>query len=143
MYRRNNAAAPPLYLLVIVLIPIGAAIYIASTRFTDNRHAGFDVIFGSLEGLLCAWFAFRWFHPPIRNSAGWAWGSRHPATAFGINFGTGNYAGQRKRDDENERGDLEGGQISKRHREPLSIELSDYPTAGLGHGSPESQRPLV
>jgi hypothetical protein len=37
---RKAAAAPPLHLLVIVFIPIATAIYIASTQFTDHKHAG-------------------------------------------------------------------------------------------------------
>ena len=81
---RKHAAAPPLYLLVLVLIPIFGAIYIASTRYTDGKHEGFDVGFGSLEGLICAWFAFRWYHLPIRRGSGWAWAPRHPSAAFGL-----------------------------------------------------------
>jgi hypothetical protein len=89
---REEAAAPPLYLLVIVLMPIAAAIYIASTRFTDNKHAGFDILFGSLEGLLCAWFAIRWYHPSMYRAGGWAWAPRRRSAAFGIGIGMGGFA---------------------------------------------------
>ncbi|KAL8937880.1 MAG: hypothetical protein Q9216_004206, partial [Gyalolechia sp. 2 TL-2023] len=43
-------AAPPLPLLLLPLIPICVAIYISSTRFSDFRHHGFDIIFGALMG---------------------------------------------------------------------------------------------
>lgn len=88
---RSQSAAPPIHLFVIVFIPIGAAIYIASTRYTDYKHHGFDVLFSSIEGAVCAWFSFRWYHMPIRRGAGWAWGPRSNDRAFGIRIGTGTY----------------------------------------------------
>lgn len=88
---RSQSAAPPLYLLVIVLIPIGPAVYIASTRYSDYKHAGLDVLFSSIEGAVCAWFAFRWYHLPIRRGAGWSWGPRSSDRAFGIGVDTGSY----------------------------------------------------
>jgi hypothetical protein len=91
---REEIAAPPLYLLVVVFIPTAAAIYIASTRFTDNKHAGFDVLFGSLEGLVCAWFALRMYHPPLYCAGGWAWAPRRRSAAFGIGIGAGGFAAQ-------------------------------------------------
>ncbi|KAF2471951.1 PAP2-domain-containing protein [Lindgomyces ingoldianus] len=90
---RNHAAAPPVYTLVVILVPIGSAIYISSTRFTDYRHHGFDIIFGSLIGIVCAWFSFRWYHPPIRRGAGWSWGPRSYQRAWGIGVGVGGYVG--------------------------------------------------
>lgn len=90
---RNQAAAPPVYTLVLVLVPIGGAIYITSTRFTDFRHHGFDLIFGSLIGIVCAWFSFRWYHLPIRQGAGWAWGPRSFQRSWGISVGMGSYVG--------------------------------------------------
>ena len=90
---RNQAAAPPTYLLVLVLIPIGAAVYITSSRYADFRHQGFDVITGSLIGIVCAWFSFRWYHLPIRQGAGWAWGARSRERAFGVGIGVGSYVG--------------------------------------------------
>ncbi|GME25797.1 hypothetical protein GTA08_BOTSDO12361 [Neofusicoccum parvum] len=88
---RSQSAAPPIHLFVIVFIPIGAAIYIASTRYTDYKHHGFDVLFSSIMGILSAWFCFRWYHMPIRRGAGWAWGPRSNDRAFGIGIGTGTY----------------------------------------------------
>lgn len=83
---RMNAAAPPLYLLVLVLTPVFGATYIASTRYTDGKHAGFDVLFGSLEGVICAWFAFRWYHLPLSRGSGWAWAPRDAHVAFGFGY---------------------------------------------------------
>ena len=130
---RKAAAAPPLYLLVIISIPICAAIYIASTLFTDGKHAGFDVLFGSLECLLCAWFAFRYYHP-IRKGAGRAWGPRHENVAFRSRMGLKSYRagynackGKEMRMDDMERGNV-------------GMELQNMGSIG---GSYESQRGLV
>lgn len=90
---RNQAAAPPVYTLALVLTPVCAAIYITSTRFTDYRHHGFDLIFGSLIGIVCSWFSFRWYHLPIRQGAGWAWGPRSYQRSWGIGVGVGSYVG--------------------------------------------------
>ena len=90
---RNQAAAPPTYLLVIAFIPIGAAIYISSTRYSDFRHHGFDIIFGSLMGFALAWFTFRWYHLPIRQGAVWSWGARSRDRAFAVPVGVHGYVG--------------------------------------------------
>ena len=91
---RNRAAAPPNHLIIVAFIPIGIAIWITSTRFVEYYHFGFDVISGSLIGIGSAWFAFRWYHLPVRNGQGWAWGSRSRDRAFGIAVGTNNYVGE-------------------------------------------------
>lgn len=70
-----------------------SAIYVCSTRFTDFRHFGFDLLFGSLIGITCAWFSFRWYHLPITRGAGWAWGPRSYERAWGIGVGVGSYVG--------------------------------------------------
>lgn len=90
---RYQAAAPPVYTLVLVLIPIGSAIYITSTRFTDFRHFGFDLLFGSMIGIISAWFSFRWYHLPITRGAGWSWGPRSYQRSWGIGVGVGSYVG--------------------------------------------------
>ncbi|KAF2813525.1 PAP2-domain-containing protein [Mytilinidion resinicola] len=90
---RNQAAAPPVYVLVLALIPICAAIYISSTRFSDFRHHGFDILFGSAIGIICAYFSFRWYHLPIRQGAGWSWGARSRDRAWFIGVGRGSYVG--------------------------------------------------
>jgi hypothetical protein len=90
---RNQNAAPPVYTLILILVPLGAAVYISSTRFTDFRHHGFDIISGSLLGIVCAWFSFRWYHLPVTRGAGWAWGPRSYERAWGIGVGRGAYVG--------------------------------------------------
>jgi len=91
---RYQSAAPPVYTLVLILIPIGAAIYICSTRFTDFRHFGFDLLFGSFIGIVSAWFSFRWYHLPITRGAGWSWGPRSYQRSWGIGVGVGSYVGK-------------------------------------------------
>ncbi|EPE31569.1 Acid phosphatase/Vanadium-dependent haloperoxidase [Glarea lozoyensis ATCC 20868] len=90
---RNEAAAPPVYLLAIAIIPWFASIYIASTRYSDFRHHGFDILFGYLIGLVTSIFAFRYYHLPIRQGAGWSWGPRSSDRSFWAGIGVGNYAG--------------------------------------------------
>jgi hypothetical protein len=90
---RYQAAAPPVWCLVLILIPIGSAIYICSTRFTDFRHQGFDILFGSFIGIVSSWFSFRWYHLPVTRGAGWSWGPRSYTRAWGIGVGVGSYVG--------------------------------------------------
>lgn len=90
---RYQAAAPPVYTLILVLLPVGSAIYICSTRFTDYRHFGFDLIFGSLIGITTSWFSFRLYHLPITRGAGWSWGPRSFKRSWGIGVGVGSYVG--------------------------------------------------
>ncbi|KAF2743112.1 PAP2 domain-containing protein [Sporormia fimetaria CBS 119925] len=90
---RYQAAAPPVWTLILVLVPVGAAIYITSTRFTDFRHHGWDLIFGSLIGITTSWFSFRWYHLPITRGAGWSWGPRSYMRSWGIGVGVGSYVG--------------------------------------------------
>lgn len=70
---RNRAAAPPVYLLILAIVPFFASIYIASTRYSDFRHHGFDILFGYFIGTVTAIFAFRYYHLPISQGAGWSW----------------------------------------------------------------------
>jgi hypothetical protein len=90
---RYQNAAPPVYTLILILVPIGSAIYICASRFVDFRHFGFDILFGSLIGITCAWFSFRFYHLPITRGAGWAWGPRSYDRAWGIGVGRGSYVG--------------------------------------------------
>lgn len=91
---RKQAAAPPVYLLLLPLIPISIAFYISSTRFSDFRHHGFDIIFGSSMGIAISWLSFRMYHMPIQRGAGWSWGPRSTSRAWGIGIGVGGYAGE-------------------------------------------------
>ncbi|PGH18537.1 hypothetical protein AJ79_00316 [Helicocarpus griseus UAMH5409] len=89
---RNQSAAPPTYLLLIAAAPIVAATYIGSSRWFDNRHHGFDIIFGSALGIFFAWLGFHWYHLPLSSGgAGWAWGARSPERAFFAGIGTSGY----------------------------------------------------
>lgn len=88
---RNQAAAPPLYLLLIAIIPTLLSIYICSTRFSDFRHHGFDLLFGFFIGLTVAIFSFRFYHLPISQGAGWSWGPRSSDRAFWAGVGVGSY----------------------------------------------------
>ncbi|KAL8688010.1 MAG: hypothetical protein Q9218_005973 [Villophora microphyllina] len=113
---RDQSAAPPLYLFPIPLIPFCAAIYIASTRFSDFRHHGFDILFGSLMGSVIAIFTFRLYHLPINRGGGWAWGARGPRTAFWTGIGTGGYVVEEtKKRDVEEGFDFGNGKGSSEH----------------------------
>lgn len=48
-----------LFRLLIVFIPLGAATVVSVTRVLDNRHHPFDVLFGSVLGIGCAWIGYR------------------------------------------------------------------------------------
>lgn len=91
---RSQAAAPPVYLLVCALIPVCAAIYISSTRYSDFYHHGFDIIAGAILGIASAWLGFRWFHMPVRRGGGWAWAPRSPNQAFSGGIGPLTYTSE-------------------------------------------------
>lgn len=91
---RNAAAAPPNYLIIPALLPVGVAVYICSTRYAEFYHFGFDIIFGSLIGIATSWLSFRWYHLPISRGQGWAWGARSKDRSFAIGVGTGGYVGE-------------------------------------------------
>ncbi|KAK8166850.1 PAP2 domain-containing protein [Phyllosticta citrichinensis] len=90
---RNQAAAPPTYTLVLAVLPVAVAVFISASRYFDFRHHGFDILFGSLLGIAMAWLSFRWYHLPIREGAGWAWGARSRNRAWGVGVGVLGYVG--------------------------------------------------
>lgn len=92
MAARRQAAAPPIYLLVIALCPFFLSIFISSTRWFDFRHHGFDILFGYFIGLVVSIFSFRYYHLPISSGAGWAWAPRSPDRAFWAGVGNSSYA---------------------------------------------------
>ena len=110
---RKQAAAPPTYLFILPLIPISVATYIASTRYSDFRHHGFDILFGATMGFVISWGSFRMYHMPIRCGAGWSWGPRGISKAFGIRFGSRGYA---EDEQSGRRKDLEAGNSSRHTR---------------------------
>ena len=65
----------------IVLIPTLAAALIAVSRIMDARHHPFDVISGSLLGIIVAWAAYRQYFPPITES--WRKGRAYPIRTWG------------------------------------------------------------
>ena len=84
---RDEGAAPPAWLLFLVYIPLGVAIYITGTRFFEYYHFGFDLISGAVIGIVSAWFSFRWYNLPLGRSAGWSWGPRSRDRAFAVGVG--------------------------------------------------------
>jgi membrane-associated phospholipid phosphatase len=93
---RRQAAAPPLYLLLLSAVPFLAAIFISSSRWFDFRHHGFDILFGFFIGTVTAFFSFRYYHLPIGRGAGWAWGPRSRDKAFWAGVGSFSFATDRE-----------------------------------------------
>ena len=91
---RNQGAAPPTYLGLIVLAPIATAAWIASSRYPDNRHFGWDILAGSLLGIIFAYIGFHLYHLPLSSGAGWAWGPRSRDRAFYTGVGMRGYVGE-------------------------------------------------
>jgi membrane-associated phospholipid phosphatase len=132
---RNRAAAPPVYLLLISIVPVGAASYIAVSRWFDYRHHGIDILTGSLIGAFCAYFAFRLYHLPIRRGAGWSWGARSRERAFWLGIGTPNYVGdegwQSAAHSRRMRQDLENGRGGE------GVEMKNVPKPERGPSPPK------
>ncbi|KAI2629367.1 acid phosphatase/Vanadium-dependent haloperoxidase [Xylaria nigripes] len=93
---RRQAAAPPVYLLLLAILPPFLAVFIASSRWFDFRHHGFDILFGFIIGTICAYFSFRYYHMPIRAGGGWAWGPRSRDKAFWAGLGSWSYASDKR-----------------------------------------------
>lgn len=109
---RTQAAAPPTYLIIFPLIPIGGAIFISSTRYSDFWHHGFDVLTSAILGILTAWLGFRWYHMPIQAGGGWAWAPRSPKRAYWKSMGVLTYGDSRDQTSRDpERGGVVGGQF--------------------------------
>lgn len=114
---RRQAAAPPVYLLVITVAPFCLAIFIAASRWFNFRHHGFDILFGFSIGVFTAIFSFRYYHLPITIGAGWAWGPRSPDRAFWAGVGRLGYVGEK---------DVERGMVaaaSANYGESADVEL--------------------
>ncbi|KAH8148529.1 uncharacterized protein LAJ45_07240 [Morchella importuna] len=52
---------PQMLSFAVVATPMLLATYVASTRWSDYRHHGFDVLFGSFEGIVCALVGWGWY----------------------------------------------------------------------------------
>lgn len=92
---RHQAAAPPVYLLVATAAPFLASVFIASSRWFNFRHHGFDILFGFSIGFATAVLSFRFYHLPLGRGAGWAWGPRSEGRAFWAGVGRSGFAAER------------------------------------------------
>ncbi|KAG8626349.1 hypothetical protein KVT40_005294 [Elsinoe batatas] len=79
---RKAGAAPPVWGIGIALTPILFAVWIASTRYQEYKHDGFDCISGSVCGILTAWVSFRMYHNSITRGQTWTWAPRSVDNAF-------------------------------------------------------------
>ncbi|KAF9989146.1 hypothetical protein BGZ75_007401 [Mortierella antarctica] len=50
---------------VILIVPIFGALLVAITRIQDSRHAGIDVTWGSIIGIIFATFAYHQYYPVL------------------------------------------------------------------------------
>jgi diacylglycerol diphosphate phosphatase/phosphatidate phosphatase len=65
----------------VVLVPTLGAALIAGSRIMDARHHPFDVLSGSLMGILVAWGSYRQYFPPVSET--WRKGRAYPIRAWG------------------------------------------------------------
>lgn len=54
--------------MLLALAPLLGAALIAISRCEDYRHDVYDVTTGSLLGLLVAYYTYRRYYPPLRNT---------------------------------------------------------------------------
>jgi hypothetical protein len=66
---------------LLVMIPILAATLVAVSRIMDARHHPFDVITGSLLGVVCAIVSYSQYFPPL--SEPWRKGRAYPIRTWG------------------------------------------------------------
>ncbi|KAI5306422.1 hypothetical protein KEM56_000984 [Ascosphaera pollenicola] len=66
---------------MIATAPVVGATLIAISRIMDARHHPFDVITGSMLGVLCAWVAYRQYFPPLSDYA--SKGRAYPIRSWG------------------------------------------------------------
>ncbi|KAK2761295.1 hypothetical protein FQN54_001817 [Arachnomyces sp. PD_36] len=65
----------------LILCPTLGASLIATSRIMDARHHPFDVITGSLLGILVAWASYRQYFPPLTEP--WRKGRAYPIRSWG------------------------------------------------------------
>ncbi|KOC17893.1 diacylglycerol pyrophosphate phosphatase [Aspergillus flavus AF70] len=96
----SRPAAPPLYLLLIATIPVGLALCICATRYSDYMHAGWDIMSATIIGIFFACLSFRWYHTfpstrlisPTEDGGGWAFPPRSRSHALWVAYGSRGYA---------------------------------------------------
>lgn len=73
-------AAPSVWLLLHVLVPLGLAVWTANSRWHDYRHGGIDVFVSAVYGGFVGWLGYRLYHPSISSGMLGPWGPRadHP-----------------------------------------------------------------
>ena len=118
---RKQAAAPPAYLFALPILCISISTYVASTRFSDFRHHGFDILFGSTMGTIFSYISFRMYHLPVRRGAGWSWGPRSESRAWGIGVGTQGY--------------INGNELLAKHRDIEAGHGTRNPEAAITNGA--------
>lgn len=88
----KHAAAPPLFGVVLFLVPICVAFYICSTRYVDFKHQGIDIFSGAVLGIITSWLGFRLYHGSLTRGEGWAWSPRSTDKAFAVSSGVEGWA---------------------------------------------------
>lgn len=66
---------------LLVMVPILGAMLIAVSRIMDARHHPFDVITGSILGVVCATISYRQYFPPLTEA--WRKGRAYPIRSWG------------------------------------------------------------
>lgn len=66
---------------LLVTVPLLAASLVAVSRIMDARHHPFDVITGSMLGVVCGFVAYRQYFPPL--SEPWRKGRAYPIRTWG------------------------------------------------------------
>lgn len=80
---RWRQAAPPLWQVITVTVPVVVAGFISASRYTDFHHFGWDIVAGILLGTSIAWTTFRMYHMPVRRNGGFiVWEPRSHQHAF-------------------------------------------------------------
>lgn len=81
-----------MYLLIFATAPFFTCVFICCSRWFDFRHHGWDIVFAFFIGTVSAFFSFRWYHLPMTQGAGWAWGPRCADKAWWAGVGSLSYA---------------------------------------------------
>ena len=72
--------------MFVCLVPTLGAALVAGSRIMDARHHPFDVLFGSLLGMLIAWISYRQYFPSPSDVL--AKGRAHPMRTWGKDLAT-------------------------------------------------------
>lgn len=132
---RDEAAAPPAYLLLLAVVPVCVAFFISISRWFDYRHHGFDIISGAVIGIFFAWLSFHIYQVPIGLGDGWAWAPRARGQAFGLLVGGRSYGRSAELGDDRV-GDGRNGESVRMGKVKAKSDLENQAhTNGQGQGS--------